>query len=98
MIAVVTVVTEVLVTVKLAVVDPAGTVTLAGTMAAPLLLLSDTTPPPDGAGPLRVTTPCELLTPVTLFGFTVNEATVTGAVDDATDTLGSTEAYFRTTT
>src|SRR5438309_843211 len=45
------------------------TVTLAGTVAAAVLLLvSVTTIPPAGAGPLRVTVPVEVLPPVTLAG------------------------------
>ena len=44
-------------TVKVATSLPAGTVTLAGTDAAGLLLLSDTTAPPAGAGPVRSTRP-----------------------------------------
>ena len=67
-------------TVKLALVAPAGTVTLDGTEARPGLLLErETTAPPAGAGPLRVTVPVEDCTPpTTLVGFSVNEESVTG--------------------
>lgn len=46
-------------TVKLALVAPAGTVTLDGTVAAPLLLERKTCAPPAGAGPVRVTVAVE---------------------------------------
>ena len=56
--------------VKFALVAPAGTVTVLGTVATfVLLLLRLTTNPPDGAGPLRVTVPVLLLPPTTLVGF-----------------------------
>jgi hypothetical protein len=69
--------TEVL-TVKVPLVLPAGTVTLDGTLAAPLLLESITCAPPAGAGPLSVTVPVEdpKGPPTTLFGFNVSEETV----------------------
>lgn len=51
------VVTDVVVTVKFALVDPAATVTLLGTLAEELLLESETTLPPDGAAADRVTVP-----------------------------------------
>jgi len=54
MVAAVGAVTEVVVTVKFALVAPAGTVTLAGTAVAPELSESDTTAPPLGAAPVRV--------------------------------------------
>jgi hypothetical protein len=74
--AVVVVVTDVVVTVKFALVDPAATVTLLGTLAEPLLLESETTDPPEGAALESVTVPCEELPPVTLLGFNVTEETV----------------------
>src|SRR5688572_2731034 len=48
---------------KVALVDPAGTVTLAGTTATGFVLVSGTTIPPAGALAVRVTLPVELLQP-----------------------------------
>jgi len=62
-------VTVLVVMVKVALALPAGTVRLAGTRAADVLLLdSDTTAPPVGAGPFSVTVPVELLPPTKVDG------------------------------
>jgi len=64
-------------TVKVALIAPAGMVTLAGTVAAAVLLLTrEMTAPPLGAAPLRVTLPIEGDPPVTLVGFSVNVVSV----------------------
>ncbi len=71
--------TALVVTVKVALVAPAATVTLAGTVATAVLLLERlTVAPPLGAAPLSVTVPCEELPPVTLLGFSVSEERVGG--------------------
>ena len=68
------------VTVKVAVVFPAATVTDDGTVAAAVLSLDRATEsPPVAAGPLRVTVPVELLSPpVTLVGLKEIEDTTGG--------------------
>ena len=66
--------TALVATVKVALVAPAGTVTLAGTVATVVLLLERlTTAPPAGAAPLSVTVPWEEFPPATLVGFSVSE-------------------------
>jgi hypothetical protein len=72
--------TVLVLTVNVALLAPAVTVTLEGTLAAPLLLESITCAPPLSAGPLSVTVPVEdCAPPVTLVGFTVSEERVGGA-------------------
>ena len=66
-------------TAKVAVVAPAATVTLAGTVAAAWLLDSVTAAPPEGATPLNVTVPVEALPPTTLVGLSESAESVTGA-------------------
>ena len=71
-------VTGLLVTVNVALVAPAGTVTLAGTVAtAVLLLLSETGAPADGAAPERVTVAVDVAPPVTVPGLRLSAETET---------------------
>ena len=72
--------TALVLTVKVALVAPAATVTLEGTVAAAVLLLeSATCAPPAGAAPLNVTVPVEdCLPPITLVGLSVSDESVAG--------------------
>jgi hypothetical protein len=81
-------VTAVVVTRKVALVAPAGTVTLGGTVATAVLLLeSETCSPAPGAGPFSVTVPVgEEVPPVALAGFMVRETRVRVSVVKLTST------------
>lgn len=69
--------TRVVLMVNAALVLPLATVTLAGTLAEDELSLSDTTTPPLGAAPLKVTVPLELIPPVTVVGLSEREFSTT---------------------
>jgi hypothetical protein len=73
--------TMLVLTVKVALVAPAGMVTVENTEAAPLLLESETTAPPAGAGPFSVTVPVEFPSgpPTTLVGFRLSEERTAGS-------------------
>jgi len=67
-------VTSLVETVKVVLVDPAGTVTLGGTVAAAVLsLVRSTVKPPEGAAELRVTVPVAGAGPTRSVGLTVSE-------------------------
>jgi hypothetical protein len=70
---VVDVLTELVAMEKVALVFPAATVTLVGTVAAAVLLLLRPTLRPDKGADVSVTVPCEGLPPTTLAGFSVSE-------------------------
>lgn len=67
--------TGIVVTVKVAVVDPAATATEAGTLAFALLLERVTVNPPVGAAPVIVTVPVEEAPPVSAFGLSATDDT-----------------------
>src|SRR5438309_594148 len=66
--------TAVVAAVNVALVAPAGTITVAGTLAmAVLLLVSETTLPPGGAGAFKLAVPVEDDPPTTLAGLKLSE-------------------------
>ena len=84
MLAVVDAPTVLVVTLNVALVAPAATVTLPGTDAAGLLLESATCAPPVGAGPCSVTVPVTGLPPTTLAWLKLSDAMPVGiTVSDA---------------
>jgi len=77
MVTVVEALTLLVLTANVALLAPAETVTLAGTVAATVLSLErETAAPPLGAGPLRVTMPVEGDPPITLIGLSAIEESV----------------------
>ena len=72
--------TAVVVTVKVALVAPAATMTLAGTVATAVLLLERvTSAPPEGAAAVKVTVPVVELPPTTDVGLTLTADRLAGA-------------------
>lgn len=69
-------VTELVLIAKAAVVAPAATATLVGTLAAVELVESVTTIPPDGAAAVREIVPCADVPPVTVVGLTDTDDSV----------------------
>jgi hypothetical protein len=84
-VAVVDAATALVPTLKLALVAPAATVTVAGTEVAPLLSESATCAPPAGAGAVSVTVAVADVPPVTLPGLTLSAETAGGST--VSDTL-----------
>lgn len=87
MFAVVDVPTRAVVVVKVAVVEPALTVTDTGTVALGLSLERETTVPPVGAAAANVTLPIEELPPTTLAGFNVKAEIIGVIVSVALDVM-----------
>src|SRR5882762_1225302 len=100
MVTVVDTATALVLTVNVALVAPAGTGTLEGTLAAPLLLESATCAPPAGAGPLNVTVPVEEFPPVTLLGFSESDERETdaGAEDSSKSKTAGLGSFIETAT
>ena|SRR5438309_794475 len=85
MVSVVDAATALVVTAKVALLVPAGIVTLSGTEAtAGLLLDKEMRAPPLGAGPLSVAVPVEGVGPMTLVGLSATEERVVARVEPST--------------
>ena len=81
-------------------VDPAGMVSVAGTVtAAALLLLSETTAPPAGAGAVSVTVAETVPPPTTVAGLSVRELNAAAVTvhDDSRTLTGEAEPSFTST-
>ena len=74
-------------TVKEAVVAPAATVTVAGTLALVVLDARVTASPPTGAWPFKVTVPVEGVPPITEVGLSVNPVMVGGTMVSVAETV-----------
>jgi|SRR5882762_1228567 len=102
MVTVVDAATALVLTVNVAVVAPAATVTLDGTWATVVLLLeSATVAPPAGAAPLSVTVPVEEFPPVTVVGFSESDERETGAgaeEDDSKSRIAGLGSFSESTT
>ena len=68
------------VTLNVALFDPAATVTVAGTFALETLVVKLITAPPDGAGPLRVAVPVDGEPPTTDVGASVIDVSVAAVI------------------
>lgn len=93
--------TALVLTVNVALVAPAATVTLEGTLAAAVLLLESVTcAPPVGAAPSSVTVPMEEFPPVTLGGFMEIEERETdaGAEDSSKSKTAGLGSFSETAT
>ena len=99
MVIIVDAATALVLTVNVALVAPAGTVTLDGTLAAAVLLLESVTcAPAAGAGPLSVAVPVEEFPPATLVGFSASEERErAGAAGDCSKTKTAGLGSFRET-
>src|SRR5882762_9488068 len=94
MLTAVDVATAMVFTLKLALVAPGATVTLAGTVAAGSLLESVTGAPPAGAGAFSVTAPVAGFPPDTLAGLRLSDET-TGEADVGTSVARQSRMFTR---